>query len=304
MIRVVFMGTPAYATTILKALIESSDIEVVALFCQPDKPVGRKQTLTPPDSKNFILQNSIDINIFQPPTLKDISTIEKIKSLNPDFIVVAAYGKILPKSILDIAPCINLHASLLPKYRGASPIQDSILNRDILSGVSAMIMQEELDVGDVLAKSYLNIQNLSAIELFTSLSHMAADLTLNVIRDFDLIYHQKQNELQTSYSKKITKGDGLVNFVDAKDLYAKYLAYIHWPGIYLKSGLKLKELNIFESDSTNIAGDILDIEAEHIVVGCTRGSLKIKSVQAPSKKAINSVDYIRGKRLGIGDNLS
>jgi len=304
MIRVVFMGTPAYATTILKSLVKSSEFEVVGHYSQPDKPVGRKQILTPPHSKAYIVENELDIPIFQPTTFKNDEVVESLKDLKPDFIVVAAYGKILPKTILDIAPCINLHASILPKYRGASPIQDAIVNQDKLSGVTAMNMEEGLDSGDILSVSYLNIQGLNAIELFEKLADMAALLTIDVLKDYANIMPQKQNELKVTHSRKITKIDGKVSFNDASSLYSKYLGYIFWPGIYLESGLKLKDIELHECESLNKSGEILKIEKDFIVIGCLRGSIKISSLCPPSKKLMKAVDYIRGKRLNIGDSLS
>ncbi|MDR0467732.1 MAG: methionyl-tRNA formyltransferase, partial [Campylobacteraceae bacterium] len=139
------MGTPSYATRIFKALIDDKNFEITSVFTQPDKPSGRGNHLTPPDIKIFIQDNDINVKIFQPESIKNDEIVESIKSQKPDFIVVAAYGKILPLSILNIAPCINLHASLLPKYRGASPIQYAILNADKFTGITAMLMEEGLD---------------------------------------------------------------------------------------------------------------------------------------------------------------
>jgi methionyl-tRNA formyltransferase len=147
--RIVFMGTPDYAEIILENLIKK--YEVVAVYTQPDKPVGRKRVLTPPPVK--VLAQKHNIKVFQPTSLKN--EVQNIKNLNPDFIVVAAFGQILPKDILEIAPCINLHASLLPKYRGASPIQSAILNSDKFTGITAMKMDVGLDTGDILGYEYL-----------------------------------------------------------------------------------------------------------------------------------------------------
>ena len=148
--KILFMGTPDYATTIFKELIKSK-YEIVGLFTQPDKPVGRKQLLTPPHIKQFCIDENLNIPIFQPLKLRGNEEAKnQIEFLKPDFIIVAAYGQILPKEILDIAPCINLHASLLPKYRGASPIQESLLNDDNYTGVTSMLMEEGLDSGDIL----------------------------------------------------------------------------------------------------------------------------------------------------------
>jgi len=302
-IKVVFMGTPSYATTILKTLLKDDDIEVQALFTQADKPVGRKKILTPPDTKKYLLEEELNIPVYQPKTLKDDESKNILQELSPDFIVVAAYGQILPKSILDIAPCINLHASLLPKYRGASPIQEAIKNQDRLSGVTAMLMDEGLDTGDILGFGFLNIDGLHAPKLFEELSILAADITPYVLKNFHKIKPVKQNALLSSHCKKITKADGEVQLLDAKEVFATYLAYFYWPNIFLKSGLKLKKIDLNDSESTNHEGEILEICDDHIIVGCQKGSLKIYDVQPPSKKQMSVLDYLRGKRLAVGDTL-
>lgn len=303
--RILFMGTPSYATTIFKALLNSS-YELVSLFTQADKPVGRKQILTPPDIKQFCIENDIKIPIFQPEKLRNnVDAFEKIKELKPDFIIVAAYGQILPKEILELAPCINLHASLLPKYRGASPIQEALLNDDEFTGVTAMLMEEGLDSGDILAFQYLKLEDSTCVlEAFESLSKMAASLTLTTLDNFDRIKALKQNEAEVSYCKKIKKDDGLIELKCAKTVFLKYKAYSSWPGIFLKSELKLKDLELLEEDSINEEGKILKIEKDYIVLACKKGSLKVKTIQAPSKKAISSPEYLRGQRLQEGDFLS
>ena len=299
------MGTPDYATTIFKELI-ASKYDVVGLFTQPDKPVGRKQILTPPHIKQYCIDENISLPIFQPLKLRGNEEAKKqIEELKPDFIIVAAYGQILPKEILDIAPCINLHASLLPKYRGASPIQESLLNDDFYTGVTSMLMEEELDSGDILGLQYLKItSSMEVSEAFERLSKIAAKLTITTLDNYENIKPIKQNESEVSFCKKIKKDDGLVNFSNAKNLYLKYKAYSYWPGIFLESELKLKDINLVETDSVNEEGKILEISKDFIVIGCKKGSLKIKTLQAPSKKAISSVDYIRGQRLEVGDLLS
>lgn len=303
--KVLFMGTPSYATEIFKKLL-SSNYEVIGLFTQPDKPVGRKQVLTPPDIKQFCIDNSINIPIFQPDKLRDnLAAYLVIKELKPDFIIVAAYGQILPKEILKLAPCINLHASLLPKYRGASPIQESLLNDDNFTGVTSMFMEEGLDSGDILALQYLKITpTMEVSEAFSKLSLIAAELTITTLDNFDRLNPIKQNESEVSFCKKIKKENGLVDFSDAKNLFLKYKAYSFWPGIFLESELKLKDIELLEETSQNEAGKILDICKDYIIVGCKKGSLKIKTLQAPSKKAINSVDFVRGQRVEIGDILA
>ncbi len=302
--KIVFMGTPSYATEILKALLKAPDMEVVLLVTQPDKPVGRKQILTPPDTKKYLLETGSQIDIYQPQTLRDEKVVTKIVSYAPDFIVVAAYGQILPESVLAIAPCINLHASLLPKYRGASPIQAAILAGDRYSGVTAMRMDKGLDTGDMLGFSVVDIREMDASRLFAKLSEEAAKLCVETLRRFDMIEPLPQNGCDSSYAPKITKADGLVDFDDAVKLDAKYRAFIFWPGVYLQSGLKLKSLRLVVKEGNYPEGEILEIADDHIIVGCRRGKVAIDMVQPPSKKEMSVIDYIHGKRLDVGDTLS
>lgn len=201
--RILFMGTPDYATKIFEEILNSS-YEIVGLFTQPDKPIGRKQIITAPHIKQFCIDNDLDIPIYQPQKLRNNQEAkQQIENLNPDFIIVAAYGQILPKEILDIAPCINLHASLLPKYRGASPIQESLLNGDNYTGVTSMLMEEGLDSGDILGLKYFKIpQNMEVEELFSELSTVAAKLTIETLNNFENISPKVQNETNVSYCKK------------------------------------------------------------------------------------------------------
>ena len=300
--RILFMGTPDYATTIFSELLQSN-YEIIGLFTQPDKPVGRKQILTAPHIKQYCLDLNLNIPIFQPLKLRgNEEATTQIKNLNPDFIIVAAYGQILPKEILDIAPCINLHASLLPKYRGASPIQESLLNDDSYTGVTSMLMEEGLDSGDILAFQYLKVTpTMEVSAAFEELSQIAAKLTITTLDNFENIKPLKQNEAEVSFCKKIKKEDGLVDFYDAKKLILKYKAYSYWPGVFLSSELKLKDIELNEEISINNPGEILEIKKDYILVACEKGSLKIKTLQAPSKKAISSVDFVRGQRLEVGN---
>ncbi len=301
--RIIFMGTPEYATTILKTLINDDEIEIIALFAQPDKPVGRKQILTPPDTKKFLIENSIDIKIFQPNRLRDEQNIQIIKELSPDFIVVAAYGQILPKEILQIAPCINLHASLLPLYRGASPIQSTILNQDKFSGVSAMLMDIGLDTGDILGFRYIEVGEKNVIELFELLAKEASLLTIDVLKNFSKLKPFKQISVLSSYSPKINKEDGLIEFKNAKEIVAKFRAFYFWPEIFLQSGLKLKEITLINEDKNHNKGEILEIKKESIIVGCKKGEIEIFKVQPQSKNTMDILSYLRGKRLNIGEIL-
>lgn len=302
--RILFMGTPDYATKIFEELLNSS-YNIVGLFTQPDKPVGRKQVITAPHIKQFCIDENLNIPIFQPLKLRGNDEAKKqIEELKPDYIIVAAYGQILPREILDLAPCINLHASLLPKYRGASPIQESLLNNDEFTGVTSMLMEEGLDSGDILGLQYLKItKEMEVAEAFSKLSDIAAKLTITTLDNFENIQAKKQNNSEVSFCKKIKKEHGEVDFTNAKKLYLKYKAYSYWPGVFLKSGLKLKDIKLKDEKSINNIGELLEIDDGKVIIGCSLGSIEIGFLQAPSKKAVSAIDYIRGQRLNKGDFL-
>ncbi len=300
---VIFMGTPDYADEILKQLIEASDITVKAVYTQPDKPVGRKKVLTPPPVKTTALQHNIPL--YQPERLREESIVTELLTIACDYIIVAAYGQILPRAILNHAPCINLHASILPQYRGASPIQQTLLNGDKETGVTAMLMEEGLDTGDILKIEKIQVADDEMVEaLFEKLTQVATLLTLDVIRNFASYKAVKQEESQATHCKKISKADGLVAFDDAQSLFNKYRAFTPWPGIYLASKLKLKKIALEEKVSKNSAGKILSIDKESILVGCEKGSIRVFRVQPESKKEMDVLAYINGKRLTLADTLS
>lgn len=305
--RVIFMGTPSYATTILKALVQCGSIEVLLLVTQEDKPVGRKQILTPPDTKAWVMQEGLEIEVYQPKSLRTEESYAKIRSYQPDFIVVAAYGKLLPKSILEIAPCINLHASLLPKYRGASPIQSTLLEGETYAGVTSMLMEEGLDTGAMLGFSYHLIdEKETSKELFDVLSHHAASLTLLTLNHFSALSPIKQQEMHATHCKKIKKEDGCVSFDEnAKEVMKRFRGLTPWPGVFLESGLKILEMELVETTSCyEKVGVLHEIQKEGVVFTCKKGSLLLKRLQAPSKNPVDAGDYIRGKRLHCGDRLA
>jgi len=301
--NIIFMGTPDYAKVILERLIQTSAINVVAVYTQPDKPVGRKKVMTPPEVKVLAEENSIEV--YQPSRLRDADTVKELLTIKCDYIVVAAYGQILPREILDHAPCINLHASILPQYRGASPIQQTLLNGDKQTGVTAMFMEEGLDTGDIIKIDTIDVDDNEMVEsLFSRLTDVAADLTVDVLENYSSFTAVPQDDSLSTHCSKITKADGEVEFINAVTLYNKYRAFTPWPGIYLSSGLKLKKISVENKTSSNEAGKILKIDSESIVVGCREGSIRIYMVQAPSKKEIDILSYINGKRLTLADTLS
>ena len=301
--NVIFMGTPDYASEILSALVTDSEINVVAVYTQPDKPVGRKKVMTPPITKVVALEN--DLPVYQPTRLRDEETVAELLKIECDYIVVAAYGQILPKSVLDHAPCINLHASILPDYRGASPIQQAILNGDKETGVTAMMMDVGLDTGDIIKIEKIAISDDEMVStLFDRLTVCATALTLEVLKNFSSYNPLPQDESQSTHCTKITKQEGLVAFDDAITLYNRYRAFTPWPGIYLESGLKIKKMSLDSSDKIHNAGEILKVEKEYVIVGCQNGSLKIELVQPASKKEMSVISYLNGKRLSLADTLA
>ena len=292
--NIVFMGSPDYAVKILDTL--NKKYKITAVYTQPDKPVGRKKVLTPTPVKKYALENNLPV--FTPKSLKN----EDVLMHNPDFIVVAAYGLLLPKSVLQTAPCINLHASLLPKYRGASPIQSAILNGDKYTGVTSMLMDEGLDTGDILAWDYTEVGNKTSIDLFNELADIAAEQIIYTIDNFANIKPLKQNGIFATYSPKIKKQDGYVNFENALIMDRKYRAFMPWPGIFCDK-FKINKMELVESKSENEKGEILDIQKDGVIIGCKKGSVKLIKIQIPGKKEIDTISYLNGQRLKKGDNI-
>jgi len=300
--KIVYMGTPHYAKEILKALINDNEVEIPLVLSQPDRKAGRKGELKAPEVK--LLAREHGLEILQPEKLSDDGIYEAIVEAKPDLIVVAAFGQLLPKSILEIAPCINLHASLLPQYRGASPVQQSLLHSDAFTGVTAMLMEEGLDSGPILGYRYFKIPETMLLpELMDRLSDDAAILTSQVIHRFDTLVPIEQNRAMATYCKKIKKSDGLVDFISASKFYDKYRAFEGWPGIFVEGGMKIKEVSLLNKESDNKAAEILEIKEESIVVGCEKGALEIGFLQPPSKKAVNAKAYCVGRGLKVGNSL-
>ena len=301
--NIVFIGTPSYASRILDEIYKEG-FNILAIYTQPDKPVGRSGELTPPDVKKTAINLGLASIVYQPNSLKDDGVKEHIKSLNPDIVIVAADGQILPVEILDIAPCVNLHASILPAYRGASPIQSAILDQNRLSGVTAMKMDEGLDSGDILAFGVIDIAKLNSQELFEKLSDIAANLTIKILKEYEKIKPIKQFNALSSKCKKIKKDDGLINLQSdkASEIWAKFLAYFGWPGIFTQNGVKILDMEI--SNLNGEVGKIISVNSDGFVIGAVGNGILIKKIQIAGKKPVDGVSYLNGKRIGIGDRVS
>jgi len=300
--KIVYMGTPHYAKEILQTLIDDNMIEIPLVLTQPDRKAGRKGVLKAPDVKVLALE--YNLNILQPEKLSDDGVYDAIIKAKPDFIVVAAFGQLLPKSILDIAPCINLHASLLPKYRGASPVQQSLLNDDVFTGVTAMLMEEGLDSGPILGYRYFKIpKDMILPELMNRLSDDACRLTIDILHRFETLNPIEQTGAVASHCKKIKKSDGVVSLGDVKRLYSKYRSYAGWPGIFLEGGIKISEIILVDEKENNKEGLILALNEVSVLVSGSNGSIEIGMIQVPSKKAVTAKAYCLGKGLKVGDSL-
>lgn len=306
--RVIFMGTPDFAVPCLESLIRSDD-EVVAVFTQPDKKKGRNYMLAPPPIKELALKYGI--KVFQPESLKDIDTIKLILELNPDLIVVVAYGKILPKEILNIPPfgCVNVHASLLPKYRGAAPIQWAIINGENITGVTTMYMDAGLDTGDIILKSETKIRvDETSGELFDRLSTMGSKLlikTLNVIKSGE-VKRERQIDKYASYAPMLDKSVAKINWKDSADKINNLVRGLN-PCPVARTDINGKLLKIYKTKvyepMCGRPGEVKSVKP--LVVACGNNSaIEILNLQLESKKRMSSEDFFRGHKINIGLILS
>lgn len=300
--RIIFMGTPEYSLPSLQSVHRHH--EVVACFTQPDRPKGRGHKLVKTPVKT--LAESLNIPIYQPHSFKHDFDIKLLKNMNPDFILTVAYGLLLPKQVLEIAPCLNAHGSILPKYRGASPMQEAILNGDSTSGVTIFQMDEGMDTGEILLQKEVNIKDQPISVVHDLLSELSAKLFLQVLKDYHTFTPQSQDHRDASYTKKISKEDGLVFWeMSAEEIYRKTLAYTPWPGVsipFQNELIKLIEVSVASEDD-GLPGTVTSANKQGIKVTTGKGAILIKKLQLPGKKMMNVNDYLNGHRLEIGTYL-
>lgn len=305
--RIVFMGTPDFAVPCLDNLIKKH--QVVGVFTQPDKPVGRKQILTPPPVK--VLAENNNIPVFQPERIKNSNTLDIIKELNPDVIIVVAYGKILPTEILKAARygCVNVHASLLPKYRGAAPIQWAILNGDKITGVSIMQMDEGIDTGDIILVRETEINpDESSEELFDRLSVLGADALIDAL---ELIDNNKANATPQpkgdfGYAKMIGREHCPIDWSkSAAEIHNQVRGLQSWPVATTTingKNLKIHKTKIVDNIG-NYPGEIVD-NNKRLIVSCGDNKcLEILELQLDGKKRMNSQAFLTGNKIEIGTVL-
>ena len=304
--KLVFMGTPDYAVNTLEALI-SAGHNVAAVFAQPDKPVGRKHIITAPPVK--VCAENHGIAVYQPNTLRDGKAEEILRKIAPDAIVVVAYGKILPKEILNIPKygCVNGHASLLPKYRGASPIQWCIVCGEKETGVTAMKMDEGMDTGDILktVKTQIGAEE-TAEELFDRLSVITAELLVNTLDDLENgnITPQKQDEEKASYAPIIKKEMALLDFENktAEEIHNAVRGYYSWPCAYfLLEGKRVKIIKAAVSDNTGAKAGTVIKSDDSLVIACKGGTaVELVTVQPEGSKPMTAKQMLCGRPIATG----
>ncbi|MGY4686244.1 methionyl-tRNA formyltransferase [Petrotoga sp. DB-2] len=310
--KIVFMGTPDFGAEVLEELI-NNNFNVVGVFSQPDRPKGRGKKLQPTPVKEVALKYNVPV--FQPKSVNKGEGFDFLKELNPDIIITAAFGKILRKNVLKLPPkgCWNVHASLLPKYRGAAPIQRAIENGENETGITIFKMVEALDAGDIAIQKRISIEiNDNYGIVYEKLLLLAKEIVLEFLNSFDQLTLKPQNEEEASYAEKITKGDLIVDFNnDTIKVHNKIRAYDPYPGV--RSVYEKEEVKIFGSEfspdllsteNKEEPGTIIDIEKDGILVKCRDGAVKIKEIQFPGRKKITTIDAINGKKLKVSTHFS
>lgn len=298
--RIVFMGTPGFAVPPLQALLRGGH-EVAAVFTQPDKPQGRKMVVTPPPVK--VLAGMEGIPVYQPATLKDGAALRRIEQIAPDVIAVAAYGRILPKSILGVPKlgCINVHASLLPKYRGAAPIQAAILNGEPRTGVTTIQMAEGLDTGDILLQMSTPIfPEETAEDLTVRLSNLGADLLMRTLQTAEegALHPVPQDDGQSSYAPMVTRQMSPVDWNHtALQIHNQVRGLSPWPGastVFRGRTLKICRSRVAPQTTSGLPGMIFS-EQDAFLVVCGEGSvLELLDVQPEGGKKMRGGEFLRG----------
>ena len=302
--RIVFMGTPDFAVPSLKALLAAGH-EIVGVFTQPDKPKNRGMKLAPSPVK--VVAQEYQLPIFQPTTLKTDEAYDILVDLQPELIAVAAYGKILPKKILDlpVLGCINVHSSLLPRYRGAAPINWAILNGDQETGVTIMYMAEGLDTGDIISQQTTPIDSNETVEsLHDRLAEMGAELLVETVTAIGAgtATRTSQDDSLSSYASMLSRDLSPIDFnKSAHQIHNQVRGLIPWPATSVEiGGITFKIFSVEETDesSEKPAGTVLGADKKGINVVCGDGKvIRILELQAPGKKRMRAVDYLRGHTL-------
>ena len=305
--KIIFMGTPDFAAASLEALIASRH-EIQAVVTQPDKPKGRKGELTPSPVK--VIAKREGIKVYQPLKVRDEEFVKTLRAYNPDVMVVVAFGQIIPLSILKMPKygCVNIHGSLLPKYRGAAPIQWAVLDGEKETGITTILMDEGIDTGDILLKKTIKIDtDETSGSLFDKLMALGAETILETLDELEKgsLTPIKQGESPTAYAKMLTKAMGLIDFTKpAKELDCFVRGMDPWPSAYtLLAGKTLKLWKVRAVEGGGKAGSVIDIDKESFTIACGEGAIEVLEVQLEGKKRMSAGDFLKGSTLNIGQEL-
>ena len=304
--HIVFMGTPDFAVPSLQALIDAGH-EVCAVYTQPDKPQGRKQILTAPPVKTLALEH--DIPVFQPNTLKNEDEQARLRELAPEVIIVVAYGKLLPKAVLDIPPhgCINVHGSLLPRWRGAAPIQWAVIAGDEMAGVTTMQMAEGLDTGDMLLTYETKVgEKETAGELFDRLAQSGAELLTQTLVKLDEITPRPQDDAQSCYAHMLDKQMAVIDWSkSAHEIDCLIRGLNPWPiALTALSGERLKVFAAEKANGRGEPGTVLEADPKKgLTVACGEGALGLTEIQLVGGKRMKATDFLRGHAIEVGTKL-
>lgn len=304
--RIVFMGTPDFAVPSLQALIDAGH-DVCAVYTQPDKPQGRKQILTAPPVKTLALEH--DIPVFQPNTLKNEDEQARLRELAPEVIIVVAYGKLLPKAVLDIPPhgCINVHGSLLPRWRGAAPIQWAVIAGDEMAGVTTMQMAEGLDTGDMLLTYETKVgEKETAGELFDRLAQSGAELLTQTLVKLDEITPRPQDDAQSCYAHMLDKQMAVIDWnKSAHEIDCLIRGLNPWPiALTTLSGERLKVFAAEKANGRGEPGTVLEANPKKgLTVACGEGALGLTEIQLVGGKRMKATDFLRGHVIEVGTKL-
>ena len=305
--RIVFMGAPDFAVPSLQALIDAGH-DVCAVYTQPDKPQGRKQILTAPPVKTLALEH--DIPVFQPNTLKNEDEQARLRELAPEVIIVVAYGKLLPKAVLDIPPhgCINVHGSLLPRWRGAAPIQWAGIAGDEMAGVTTMQMAEGLDTGDMLLTYETKVgEKETAGELFDRLAQSGAELLTQTLVKLDEITPRPQDDAQSCYAHMLDKQMAVIDWSrSAHEIDCLIRGLNPWPiALTTLSGERLKVFAAEKAAGNGEPGTVLEADPKKgLTVACGEGALKLTEIQLVGGKRMKATDFLRGHAIEVGTKLN
>ncbi len=302
------MGTPEIAVPSLRALHENSKYEVALVITQPDKPKGRGNVMQAPPVKEYA--TSVGLEVYQPEKVRgNDEFLQKVSEIAPDFYAVVAYGKILPQNVLDVpkfAP-VNVHFSLLPKYRGAAPVNWAIINGEDKTGVATMFMDAGMDTGDILLVQDTPIEKKTSVDLASELSISGADLLIETLDTFNNITPQKQDDSLATPAPIIKKHDGLIDWnMNAVDIERRVRGFQPWPVMHTSVNgklLKIFEANVVGSENYSEVGIVKDIQKNSFLVTTSAGLLEVLDLQLEGKKRMLATDFVKGATISIGTKL-